>query len=60
MVTETITTQQIDETAKRYDLPPVIAIRLLVTGTTAAAMFSKPTLQRINRLWKQYTKETAQ
>ena len=46
--------QLIDSTAARLNVHPLIAIRYLVTGTTANCMFNRETTRRIAQAWKAY------
>lgn len=44
----------IDTTAARLGVHPLVAIRYLITGTTACGMFNLATMRRIAQAWKAY------
>lgn len=46
--------QLIDKTAAQLNVHPLVAIRYLITGTTACGMFNLATMRRIAREWKAY------
>lgn len=49
-----MTKQEIRDTAERLNITTLAAIRYLITGTTANAMFKPSIMRRIDREWKKY------
>jgi hypothetical protein len=44
----------VDTTAATLGVHPLVAIRFLVTGTTANCMFATPIMRKIAKAWKDY------
>lgn len=49
-----MTKQLIDTTAAQLNVLPLVAIRYLITGTTANCMFNLATMRQIAKAWKAY------